>query len=116
MANASYLGMSRATGAAIDDLEHIRQSLSDILGTPIGSRVMRRDYGSMLSDLIDQPKNDALRLQIMAACYIAVLKWEPRIKLTGITFEKGEAGKMVVEITGTRVDTSATFSLSLPVS
>lgn len=56
MANANYLGMNRATGAAIADLDHTRQSLSDILGTPIGSRVMRRDYGSLLSDLIDQPQ------------------------------------------------------------
>ena len=116
MANANYLGMNRTTGAAIDDLDHIRQSLSDILGTPIGSRVMRRDYGSLLSDLIDQPQNAALRLQIMAACYMAVLKWEPRIHLTGITFDIGDEGRMVVEMSGKRVDTSSTFSLSLPVS
>ncbi|MDR3432056.1 MAG: GPW/gp25 family protein [Rouxiella aceris] len=116
MLNAQYLGMSRANGESLADLEHIRQSVSDILGTPIGSRVMRRAYGSLLSDLIDQPQNSALRLQIMAACYMAILQWEPRITLTGITYQSTADGKMVVELTGNRVDTSATFSLSLPVS
>lgn len=115
-ANAKYLGMNRNSGLAVDDLDHIRQSLSDILGTPIGSRLMRRDYGSLLSDLIDMPMNDALPLQIMAACYMAVLKWEPRVSLTGIAFSITEAGKMVVELSGTRADTAATFSLSLSVS
>lgn len=74
MAHTDYLGMNRATDAAFYDLDHIRQSLSDILETPICSRVMRRDYGLLLSDLIDQPENAVLRLQIMAACYMAVLK------------------------------------------
>uniref|UniRef100_UPI0026076D20 ATPase domain-containing protein n=1 Tax=uncultured Sphingobium sp. TaxID=316087 RepID=UPI0026076D20 len=29
----------------------------DILTTPIGSRLMRRDYGSLIPELIDQPAN-----------------------------------------------------------
>ncbi|MEX0633615.1 phage baseplate assembly protein V [Serratia ureilytica] len=58
MNNAKFLGMNRGNGRAIADLEHIRQSVSDILITPIGSRVMRRSYGSLLSELLDQPQND----------------------------------------------------------
>ncbi|EFB70328.1 hypothetical protein PROVRUST_08539, partial [Providencia rustigianii DSM 4541] len=37
-----YQGMSRIDGTAISDIEHIRQSVRDILITPIGSRVIRR--------------------------------------------------------------------------
>lgn len=73
-----YIGMNRETGRAITDADHIRQSCGDILRTPVGSRVMRRDYGSLLFSLIDMPQTDALRLQIMCACYMALLKWEPR--------------------------------------
>lgn len=73
MSNAKYLGMNRDTGLQITDIDHIRQSVSDILMTPIGSRVMRRTYGSLLSALIDQPQNEALRLQIISACYMAIL-------------------------------------------
>lgn len=111
-----YSGMSRDTGAALTDLDHIRQSVRDILLTPVGSRVMRRSYGSLLSALIDQPQNEALRLQIMSACYMAILQWEPRVKLTGISYESAFDGGMVVEITGSRTDTAQDFSLTVPVS
>jgi phage baseplate assembly protein W len=116
MTNAKYIGLARDTGRSVEDLAHIQQSVSDILRTPVGSRVMRRDYGSLLSELTDRPQNAALRLQIMAACYSAILKWEPRVSLTGITFETTFDGKMVVDITGIRKDTSAAISLTLPVS
>ncbi|WP_423229383.1 baseplate assembly protein [Yersinia enterocolitica] len=69
-----------------------------------------------LSELIDQPQNPALRLQIMAASYSAILRWEPRVKLTGITFETTIDGKMVVDITGTRTGSAAPLSLTIPVS
>lgn len=70
-----YLGMNSQTGLSISEVEHIRQSVRDILVTPVGSRVMRREYGSLLSALIDQPQTPALRLQIMAACYSAIQRW-----------------------------------------
>lgn len=116
MPDVNYRGMNRQSGVIIEEIEQIRQSVSDILATPIGSRVMRRSYGSMLSDLIDQPQNDALHLQIMAASYMAILQWEPRIRLTNVTFDRPSDGKMVVKLSGNRVDTFSPFSLSLPVS
>ncbi|HFL9519799.1 TPA: baseplate assembly protein, partial [Escherichia coli] len=51
---------------------HLRQSVRDILLTPQGSRIARREYGSLLSALIDQPQNPALRLQVMSAVYVAL--------------------------------------------
>ena len=113
---ARYIGMSRSTGRALTDAEHISQSLSDILRTPVGSRVMRRDYGSLLSSLIDQPQTPALELQIMAACYMAILKWEPRVRLTGITTARQFDGQMVVDVTGQITDTGESLSLTIPVS
>ena len=35
---------------------------------------MRRDYGSLLASMIDQPQTPALELQIKVACYMAVLE------------------------------------------
>ncbi|MED0543895.1 baseplate assembly protein, partial [Escherichia marmotae] len=46
-----YLGMNRSDGLTVTDLEHISQSIGDILRTPVGSRVMRRDYGSLLASM-----------------------------------------------------------------
>ncbi|KAF1367178.1 MAG: GPW/gp25 family protein [Yokenella regensburgei] len=111
-----FLGMNRGSGMSITDGEHISQSVRDILITPIGSRVMRRNYGSLLSALIDQPQNEALRLQIMVACYSAVQKWEPRMRLSNITFERAETGAMYVDITGTRTDTGLPFSSTVSLS
>ncbi|HAI6593086.1 TPA: baseplate assembly protein [Escherichia coli] len=113
---ARYQGMNRNTGLGISDTEHISQSMRDILLTPVGSRVMRREYGSLLSALIDMPQNPALRLQIMVACYSAIQKWEPRIRLTAISFETGDAGEMYVDITGMRTDTSASVSTTVSLS
>ncbi|MGP3592657.1 GPW/gp25 family protein [Vagococcus sp. WN89Y] len=113
---ARYIGMSRTNGRTITDAEHISQSLSDILRTPVGSRVMRRDYGSLLSAMIDQPQTPALELQIMAACYMAVLKWEPRITLTSVTTERQFTGQMIVSLTGQHTDTGESLSLTIPVS
>lgn len=111
-----YKGMNRNTGLGISDTEHISQSMRDIMLTPVGSRVMRREYGSLLSALIDMPQNPALRLQIMVACYSAIQKWEPRIRLTAISFETDDAGEMYVDITGMRTDTGASVSTTVSLS
>ncbi|MGX2951279.1 GPW/gp25 family protein [Ursidibacter sp. B-7004-1] len=75
--------MDKKTGLTLlDENAHIRQSVADILLTPIGSRVMRREYGSQLFELIDRPLNMALALQIAAASVMALKRWEPRIEIT----------------------------------
>ena len=74
--------MSAATGRAIDGEAHLRQSIADILTTPIGTRVMRRDYGSLLPELIDQPFNGATRVRGYGATATAISRWEPRLRLT----------------------------------
>lgn len=38
-------------------MAHIRQLMSDILQTPVGYRVIRREYGSLIFKLIDRPQN-----------------------------------------------------------
>ncbi|EAA5454428.1 baseplate assembly protein [Salmonella enterica subsp. enterica] len=107
-----YIGMSRNDGQAIADTDHLRQSVRDILLTPQGSRLARREYGSLLSALIDQPQNPALRLQIMSAVYVALNRWEPRLTLDSITISSNFDGSMVVELTGQR-NNGAPVSLSI---
>lgn len=101
-----YYGMNSSTGKAITDTEHLRQSVKDILVTPQGSRIARREYGSLLSALIDQPQNPALRLQMMSAVYVALMRWEPRLTLDEITISSNFDGSLVVELTGRRTDGS----------
>lgn len=74
-------GMNDRTGTALQGVPHIEQSVADILTTPLGTRVMRREYGSLLPDLIDQPLTEATLLRIYAAAVIALTRWEPRIRI-----------------------------------
>lgn len=76
---AQFLGMNPDATGTLADAEHIRASIRDILLTPVGSRVMRREYGSLLPDLLDAPMNATTRLQCMSAAVIALARWEPRI-------------------------------------
>ena len=112
--------MNVHTGKALGELDHIKQSITDILATPLGSRVMRREYGSALADLIDQPLNDTTLLQCYAATAMAIAQWEPRVKLEKVRREiSGDLpGIAALELEVTRLDTgtpnTATLNLQIP--
>lgn len=98
-------GMDRLTGKALDGAGHLRQSISDILWTPIGSRVARREYGSLIPDLIDQPMNAAGKIRLFAAAALALSRWEKRLKLSKLSLV-GSAGAYTLQLEGTRTDVS----------
>jgi len=116
-------GMNATTGQAIDGNAHLAQSIIDILSTPIGARVMRRDYGSLLFDLVDQPINAALPMLMRAAAALAIRKWEPRLALRKIRIASDApallaAGSLTISIEGDRTDLpapNARVSLSIPI-
>lgn len=97
-------GMTATTGRTLDGVDHIRQSIRDILTTRIGSRVMRRDYGSLLPELIDHPANPANLLRLQAASIMAVLRWEPRVRITRTAFQIGMDGSATLDLEGERRD------------
>lgn len=107
--------MDRETGLSISTIDHIRQSIGDILTTPLGSRVMRRDYGSLLPDLIDQPMNRGGQLKLFAATAAALIRWEPRIQLTRVQLSIGDdAGSWLLAISAVLTDSNAAVQLSVP--
>ncbi|HWV03546.1 GPW/gp25 family protein [Ralstonia sp.] len=111
-------GVNNTTGRAVSDVAHIRQSVCDILTTPIGSRLMRRDYGSLIPELIDQPANPATRLRLMSASVSALVRWEPRIRIASVHFSVGADGSATLDIEADRVDGprgEALGTLSVPV-
>lgn len=107
--------MNRETGAAISTVEHIAQSISDILTTRLGTRVMRREYGSLLPELVDHPFNDLTRLRVYAATVMALMRWETRISLSRVQFTgANQQGQAVLDLEGRVIDTNETLSLSVP--
>ncbi|VEJ44919.1 GPW/gp25 family protein [Bartonella vinsonii] len=93
-------GMDRTTGKPLTGIAHLRQSILDILSTRIGTRVMRRDYGSRVAELIDAPVNEAFAVTLYAAIAEALDKWEPRFKLKTIDFKWSEAGQVSLSFEG----------------
>ncbi len=99
------LGMDAETGKAISGDAHLAQSITDILSTPLGSRVMRRDYGSLLFELIDRPCNGGMRMLMQAATAIALARWEPRLRLSRVALlGEPKAGRLTIRIEGRRTD------------
>lgn len=113
------IGISKSSGLAIDGNAHLAQSIADILSTPLGTRVQRRDYGSLLFDLIDQPLNGATRALVHAATAIAISRWEPRLRLRKVNMDGQPAqGNLIINIEGDRTDLPAVnnyVSLSIPI-
>ncbi|MBV1842188.1 GPW/gp25 family protein [Photobacterium ganghwense] len=93
-------GMDAATGRALSGMEHLKQSVRDILTTPIGSRVMRRDYGSRLFDLIDNPGNPETVADIVAESAQALKKWEKRIDVSRVRVVAAQPGNVLLTIEG----------------
>jgi hypothetical protein len=112
--------MNRTTGQRLDAVAHLRQSIGDILSTPIGSRVMRREYGSLVPALIDKPDNLATQTRFFAAAASALMRWEPRLKVDRMSIARDpeRLGRISLEITGSYVGTfgreSAPLTLSVP--
>ena len=66
---------------------NIEQSIGIILGTKLGERVYRPNFGSRLSELVFAPMNTQTLLLIRLYIQEALEMWEPRIVIDGIYAE-----------------------------
>jgi phage baseplate assembly protein W len=78
-----YGGASISTATSRDHA-HIHESLRQILGTRLGERVMRPDFGSRLHELVFESHDAILYGLIRHAVREAIDRWEPRIRITDI--------------------------------
>ncbi|NQS81490.1 GPW/gp25 family protein [Pantoea agglomerans] len=98
---SSYTGMNPDGTGSVSDRDQIWQCVRKILTTPVGSRVMRRNFGSAVPDLVDGPKNAVTRMQLMSATAIAIAQWEPRITLTMVNVQYSASGAASAELAAT---------------
>ncbi|RJP21171.1 MAG: baseplate protein [Deltaproteobacteria bacterium] len=86
----AFLGTGWAFPIQIDDTggirmrsrEHdIREAIGIVLGTRLGERVMRPEFGSGLADLVFDPNDANLAGRIEFLVRKALERWEPRIVL-----------------------------------
>lgn len=92
-------GINKSSYQPITPELHLQQSVLDIITTPINTRVMRRDYGSIVPDLLDEPQNGTTALRLIAGVAHAVQKWEPRVqRITQVNFAPQADGQQHVTI------------------
>lgn len=107
-------GMDATTGKPLAGDAHLAQSVVDILTTPIGSRVMRRTYGSLIPSMIDAPINAATPMLIRAATVLAIRAWEPRLSIARVRlFGAPVRGRLTIQISGQRADTGKPITISI---
>lgn len=99
------LGMDRNTGKLLSGTDHIRQSIVDILTTPLGTRVMLPKYGSKLFDLVDNPTDPSLAMRIIMESAGAIARWEPRVRIDRINVLAVDIGKITILIIATDIET-----------
>jgi uncharacterized protein len=101
-------GTSALDGKPLSGINHLRQSIRDLLTTPLGSRVATRTYGSRLFNLIDAPTNRATLADIYAATAEALAginprtgqHWEPRFRLQQVIATSAEPGRVDLNLIG----------------
>jgi phage baseplate assembly protein W len=98
--------MDQLTGAAISGDADIAQSVARILSTRIGTRLMRRNFGSRLPELQDTPLTPRNAILWIAATAGALRRWEDRIKVerVSVSMNQGGQGRLEIIITGHRTD------------
>lgn len=107
------IGMDRHTGQPISGIEHLRQSIADILGTRVGSRRHRPDYGSNVPLYVDMPVNEGWKSSVQAEAVRAISRWEPRVKLERIRILSVLAGKVQLSLAGEYLGDRFLFEVSV---
>jgi phage baseplate assembly protein W len=67
------------------EAEKLKENIIHILLTGVGERVMRRDYGGGIRQLVHDPNNDALRALVQHQIGKSIGQWEPRVLLQSVT-------------------------------
>ena len=78
-------GIDRRTGKVISNYDHALQSVEVILSTRLGSRVMRRQFGGGVAEILGRAVTPPLFSPFQQLVGTAIDIWEPRFKVRRIT-------------------------------
>ena len=94
-----WIGLQRTAGQRIAGVDHIRQSVLDILTTYPGERIMRPEYGCRLRDLIDRPVNAQWLADLYYEVAVAIQRWEPRVRIERVAAQIPRPGHIILDLT-----------------
>ncbi len=78
-----HVGSQRGL-ALVGGFDEINQAIAIILGTAVGERVMRPEFGSRLHELVFAPLSEETRSLARHFVEDALAMWEPRIEVEDI--------------------------------
>lgn len=111
-AGKMLVGMSRTTGAPITGLDHLRQSIGDILSTRKGTRRERLEYGSDIPRMVDLPVTRGWISTVQAEAARAIGRWEPRIRLSRVSVLSIVGGSVTFRIQGVYMGDEILFEVT----
>jgi phage baseplate assembly protein W len=97
------LGIDSRGGITLNSEQNeIDQAIAIILGTAIGTRVMRPTFGCRLHELIFAPNNSETMAEARRYVEEALIMWEPRIQVRGVDVhadpEDESRARLLIEI------------------
>jgi phage baseplate assembly protein W len=94
---------------------HIWQSITLILATARGERVMRPDFGCRIHDLVFAPYNATMAGVLADEVRLALARWEPRIDVLDIDTQlRGHENIVLINIHYRVRSTNNLFNLVYP--
>jgi hypothetical protein len=99
-----------------DSAEKIRMAIRQILGTKIGSRMIDRDFGTDLRNILFYPIDEFSAARVRLAVSEAISRWERRAEVqeVKVSIERAKEGMIEVSISLKIVSTQDVFNLVYP--
>lgn len=94
--------------------DKLKENITHILLTGLHERVMRRDYGGGLRQLVHDPNNEALRAVAQHQIAKALHCHEPRVQLNSLSVQ-AEGACLYIDLRYTVRQTRQVENLSVPI-
>ena len=106
-----------AGGVATESgIRKLNDNIAHLLLTTIGERVMVRDYGGGLRQLLHDPNNDAMRAIVQRQVAKAIGAYEPRVLVQAVNLTQDEPGGVLnINVQYIVRQTSQVQTMSVPV-
>lgn len=111
------IDVDRRRGVAMGKYEdNIYESIIIILGTALGERLMRPDFGCRIHDLIFAPNNPNTHGLIIYYVKEAIQTWEPRVQdiTVDVELDPHEETRVMVKVEYRVISTNNVFNLVYP--
>lgn len=81
------------------DVEKVRMAIEQVLGTLIGSRIMRRNFGSALRSIVFSPNDESFALLAEHVIRESIQAWEKRVIVGSVEVSNVNRDEGRVDIT-----------------